>query len=68
LRQAYPELFRYTKFSLRDEVLIRGEDCNIPAFRTKRRVVIGLLCIHAFKKNLSKIFANSKTWESKTPF
>jgi hypothetical protein len=34
-------------------------ECNNPAFRTKRRVDLGLVCIHA-SKTLNKFFARIK--------
>jgi hypothetical protein len=48
-----------------DERGLGQGSCNTPAFRTKRRVELGPLCIHASKK-LSKFFANSKNWREQS--
>jgi hypothetical protein len=43
-------------FALSAHCGLTQEGCNNPAFRTKRRVDLGLVCIHA-SKTLDKFFA-----------
>src|SRR3954469_10406141 len=45
LRKAYPELSRYISTNFGMKFNLRGEVCNIPAFRNQRRVDLGICAI-----------------------